>query len=712
MERLEFRAFHAQCAVCEVAYYRTGMTADFRSLRSQQVITIGRACLYTYDCFGPRRRRILNSLSAQIALYKPAPSLLPFAAGFLLVCLAAVLLVSPAQAQPSQPAQPLQQAPLAGPSEVWDLQALYPNAGDWELAMKEISAQTEELEKCRGQVATSARTLEQCLPLFTRTLQKVLRAYVYAQIGSDQDLRDAAWQRRVQQGQLAYNALQKISSFYEPELIDRGKSILKWSRKSKPLAPYAFYFADLLRRSDHTLHAEGETLLAGAEANAGQFNEAYSTLMNAEIPWPQLATPSGEEVLLNSQGYSQERQSLDRGYRALVFERFFSTLRQFSKTSGHLLSGQIRHQAYVARTRNFSSALQARLHSDNLPPAVYDTLVQTTRQTLPTLQRYFRFRQRMLGVNQLRYYDLYPPLVPALNRKFPLQEGAALLLEALAPLGGDYTDRLRRGLGQRWMHVRPSPGKRSGAYMNGSAYAVHPYILLNYADGFGDVSTLAHEWGHAIHTLYTNENQPFAKADYSTFTAELAAILPQTLLIDHMIAQAPTPQERLFYLAEAMEDIRGTFYRQTMFAEFEQQMHEMAEKDEVVDAASLSAAYRQLVREYHGSDAGGVAIPSYIQYEWAYIPHFYYNFYVFQYATSMAAAFYLSEQIRKEGAPAAERFLNILRAGGSDYPYQILKKAGVDMADPQVYRAVAGRMEYLLTQAELTLAEVEGRKIE
>lgn len=582
---------------------------------------------------------------------------------------------------------------------VWDLTDLYPNLDEWETAMQQIREEMNDLQTCRGQVASS-KMLIHCMTSFTATLQKLLRAHVYASLKADADTNDQIAQRHRQQADLLYNEMEKIASFYEPELTAKGARILKLTRAGKPLEDYDFYFSDLLRKSKHTLSVKEERILAEAEGPFQEFYETYNVLMNAEIPWPQMATPEGKEILLNSQGYGAARQSLDREYRALIFNTYFSTLQKFSQTAGNLLSGQVRSQVAVAQVRGYQSALDASLYHDNLPPAVYTTLVETTRASLPSLHRYFRFRREMMNLPFLNYYDIYPPLVPALERTFSLEAGNHLVLQAVGSLGADYSRMMHDSMAKNWVHPNPAPGKRSGAYMNGSAYDVHPYILLNYNESFHDVSTLAHEWGHALHSLYSNKHQPFTKADYSTFTAEMAAILPQTLLIDHMIEQATSPEERLYYLTQAMEDIRGTFYRQAMFAEFEQQIHTMAEKGKVVDAMSLSKAYGALVREYHGTERDLVDIPSYIDYEWVTIPHFYYNFYVFQYATSMAASFYMAEEIRTKGKPAVTRFLDILRAGNSDYPYNLLKKAGIDMADADIYKAVAQRLEYLLDQAQ------------
>ncbi|MGI9345100.1 MAG: oligoendopeptidase F [Gammaproteobacteria bacterium] len=613
------------------------------------------------------------------------------------------------QADETASAQPSQNSATELTPHTWDLTDLYPTLTDWEEATESIGSQLEQLKSCQGKELKKRDFVTQCMQRFTATLENLFQAYTYASLAADIDLRNTEWQSRSQKVDLLYNQIQKIAANLEPALVENGNKLIKWSQsKHGPLAVYDQYFSDLLRRSKHILPPKQEQILAEASGPLQKFSETYSVLMNAEIPWPTLATPEGEELLLNSQGYSVGRQSFDREFRQLVFATFFGTLQKFGQTMGNLLAGQVRSHVVQARVRGYDSALQARLYRDNLPMEVYSNLVAAANDTLPSLHRYFKFRQQQLRLNNLTYYDIYPPLVPSLDRKFSIDQAQLLILEALKPLGQDYITRLKHGMSQRWVHLYPQQGKRSGAYMNGGAYRIHPYILMNFDEKFSGVSTLAHEWGHAIHSLLANESQPFTKADYSTFTAEMAAILPQTLLIDHLIRTASTPEEELYYLSEAMEDIRGTFYRQTMFAEFEQKIHQLAEQDQVLNSSVLAEVYGTLVRHYHGTEQHIVTVPEYINYEWAYIPHFYYNFYVFQYATSMAAAFYLADQITQNPEQGAETFSRILKAGGSDYPFELLQDAGVDMSDLDTFKAVGRRMNWLLERAEQALSKVEG----
>jgi len=351
----------------------------------------------------------------------------------------------------------------------------------------------------------------------------------------------------------------------------------------------------------------------------------------------------------------------------------------------------------------------AALDGDNIPEAVYRTLIQETNANLATLHRYFKLRARMLGIKQLRYYDIYPPLVKA-DIKFPIETGEGLVLDALAPLGKDYVATVRKGFKHRWMDAFPRPGKRSGAYSSGSVYDVHPYVLMNYNDDYESVSTMAHEWGHTMHSYLANASQPFPTADYSIFVAEVASTFNEALLLQHMLKTAPNDTERLYYLGSALEGLRGTFFRQAMFAEFELKVHELVEKGEALSGQRFSEIYGDLLRRYHGDAQGIVKIDDAYTVEWAYIPHFYYDFYVYQYSTSIAASSLFAQEVLAGEPGARDRFLGVLKAGGSRYPYELLKDAGVDLATPAPYEALVQRMNTIMDEIEAILDRRNGKK--
>jgi oligoendopeptidase F len=340
---------------------------------------------------------------------------------------------------------------------------------------------------------------------------------------------------------------------------------------------------------------------------------------------------------------------------------------------------------------------------------VYRTLVAEANRALPTLHRAFRLRGTLLGIPDLAYHDIYPPLVSDLDTAFPIYRGESLVLEALAPLGKEYVATVRRGFASRWMDVYPRPGKRSGAYSNGSAYDVHPYVLMNYNDDYESVSTLAHEWGHAMHSHLANEAQPYPSADYSIFIAEVASTFNEALLLRRSLDDAASDDERLFLLGSYVENLRGTYFRQTMFAEFELATHEVVERGEALTGERLSAMYGELLRRYHGHDQGVMRIDDAYTVEWAFIPHFYYNFYVYQYATSLAASTQLARAVLAGDTTARDRYLALLSSGGSRYPYELLEEAGVDLASPAPYRALEAQMTWAMDEIETIVARREAR---
>ena len=600
--------------------------------------------------------------------------------------------------------------------ERWDLSEVYADIDAWKQARDEVKSRLTELETCSSKKFRKASELADCLEMISQNTQNILWVYSYANLGKDAGGSTesvGAYSDLLAESSALFAEVSRAQAALEPNIVATGtKKVRKFLRSEERLEPFSFFLEDILRRSEagSILEADQEKVAAIFEDSLGNFQSTYTDFFTKETAWPSVVSPSGGEVILNSQGYVRARAWKDRNLRRLAFAKFYGHMDSYKATLGGMLSGAIKANVARARVHNFDTALQARLDSDHLPQDVYDTLISVTRETIDTLHRYFDFRKRLMGLPTLAYYDIYPSLVEGQDLVYPLSDAKRMMVESLEALGPTYIGLLKEGLNGRWMDVYPRERKESGAYMNGSVYGLHPFILLNYQERYDDVSTLVHEWGHALHTLLATEAQPFEKADYPTFIAEIASITPETLMIDKLIAEARNPQERLFYLTEAMEQIRGTFYRQTMFTEFERDAYAVVERGEPATGRTFSKLYNDIVRYYHGADEGVVEVPDYIAMEWAYIPHFYYNFYTFQYATSMAAGLYLAENVKSGDSGGAEPFLNVLRAGGSDYPYEILKNAGVDMSDPDTYRAVPRRMEYLLYEANKALAELEGRQ--
>jgi oligoendopeptidase F len=427
-------------------------------------------------------------------------------------------------------------------------------------------------------------------------------------------------------------------------------------------------------------------------------------LSNADMPWPTVKLSDGTEVKLDQSAYTKYRESPNRADRKLVFDAFWGKFKEFERTFGVTFYSNLKEDTVYAKLRHYPDSLDRALDENHIPPAVYDTLIRETNANLPTLHRYFRLRARMLGVKEMHYYDIYPPLVKS-EREYPIDEGKKLMLEAVAPLGPDYVKAMENGLEHRWMDVYPRPRKLSGAHMAGAAYDVHPFLLINYTDNYESVSTIAHEWGHAMHTYLSNKGQPYVTARYAIFVAEIASTLNEALLLDHMLKTAKDDDERLLYLGSALEGLRGTFFRQAMFAEFEREVHKRVDAGDSLTGDGLSKIYGDILRRYHGDAEGVVKIDEPYSVEWAYIPHFYNSFYVFQYATSIAASSLFAEAILKNEPGARERYLKMLSSGSSDYPYELVKKAGVDLASPAPYQAVATRMNRIMDEIEAILAK-------
>jgi oligoendopeptidase F len=601
-------------------------------------------------------------------------------------------------------------APLAAGSDaMWDLSDLYATPPAWAEAFRRARAAAAALEGYKGTLASSATAMLTALDAISAVRRESARLSVYASLKADEDLRVAADQERRQQSQSLETLIAEKTSWLAPEIIALGAdTVHRFLAESPPLAArFDFFLNDTLRAAAHTLGEQAESVLAASGTVLQQPNTVRELLANGELPMPTVTLSGALKVRLDPSAYGKYRQLPNRADRKLVFEAFWGAWSRYQGTLGALLSAQVMGDAFSAKSRNFSSSLEAAQFGDDMPLAVYRTLVDETNAALPTLHRYLRLRRRLLGIRgPLRYYDNYPPILALkLLPSFSVADSERITLEALQPLGQDYLKLLRRGFAGRWMSVEPHPGKAAGAYMNGSAYDVHPYLLLNHVGDYQSLTTLAHEWGHAVHTLLSNEAQPFEKANYSTFIAESASIGNEMLLNDYMVEHARSKAEKLYYLGLGLDEIRGTYFRQVEFAEFELRIHEELEQGHALSGARMSEIYCGLLRKYYGEAAGVMKIDPAYCVEWASIPHFFLDFYVYQYATSMAGAAYMTDAILKEGAPARDRFLTMLRAGSSDYPYELYRRAGIDMATAAPYRALIARMNRLMDQVEALEAQ-------
>jgi oligoendopeptidase F len=583
------------------------------------------------------------------------------------------------------------------PPETWTLTDLYPSPEAWQAERAAVQAALPTLAAYKGRLGTDAATLRAALQAISDVQRRFARLNVHASIVADSDTAVASAQERRQLAIALGGQINEVTAYVQPEILTVGAGRVAGFQAADPgLGRFAFELKDILRKAPHTLGAEAEGVIAAAGTPLAGAQQIRTQLVDSDIPWPEVALTTGK-VRLDQAAYTAAREAPNRQDRALVFDAFFSTFDKYKTSLAAALSTQVQSDVFTAKARHYASAVECALDgAGGVPVGVYRTLVAETNAGLPALHRYFEIRRKLLNLPDLHYYDIYPPLVH-LDETFDLARTRALTLAAVAPLGPDYVDLLARSTASPWADYQPRKGKVSGAYMNGDAYDVHPFLLLNLTGNYESVSTFAHEWGHAMHTLLANKAQPYETAGYSIFTAEIASTMNEQLLADHMFANARTKQEKLYYLGQLLELLRGTFYRQAMFAEFELQIHEAVEKGDALSGEGMNAMYLALLKKYHGPK---VVIDEVVASEWAYVPHFYYDFYVYQYATSIAASAYFYGQVKTGGAKARDNYLGVLRAGGSDYPVAVLQKAGLDMTSPAPYRALVERFSRTLDQVE------------
>ena len=595
------------------------------------------------------------------------------------------------------------------PEHQWRLEDLYPSDDAWKQAKDELAGQLDSIVQYKGKLTDSAPQLLACLKLNSEISKTFGRLHGCAHMKSDQDTREATYLAMKQETEQLITEYNTRASFIEPEIVALDRETIEKFLAGEPdMKVYRMYLLDVLRSKPHTLSQEEEKILARTGQMAGGPGSIYTVFSNAELPYPDITLSDGAKVTLNKAGYALHRASPNREDRQAVFHAFWSAMDQFRQTFGVQLYSHLQTHVFYTRTRNYESSLHRALDRNNIPVEVYHSLVRNVRENLDTFYRYLRLKQRMLGVETLKYSDLYAPVVKGLDLKYTFDEAKALYLGALGPLGADYRAAAERAFQQRWIDVYPTPGKRSGAYSSGGAYDVHPYILLNYNGQFDDVSTLAHEMGHALHSYHSNKSQPYPLADYSTFVAEVASTFNETLLIHKMLGEIEDDDVRLSLLMNYLDGIKGTVFRQTQFAEFELRMHERAERGEPLTGDTFTQLYGDILRDYYGHTKGICHIDDLYTVEWTYIPHFYYDYYVYQYSTSFTAATALAEEVLSGETGAAQRYLDLISAGGSDYPIEELKRAGIDMTTLAPFTKTMAAMNRTINEIETILARREG----
>lgn len=586
----------------------------------------------------------------------------------------------------------------------WDLSHIYADEKVWTSEKGKFVARLSEVAKYKGKLGESPQMLLGCFDLVTDLSKEYTRLYCYASMHSDEDTRLSKYLGMEQEiGQIGSDFSARVS-FLQPEILNIGRERIEAFLKQEPkLEIYRHGLDDTLRRKDHTGTEGEEKILADAGLVADSPLSIYSIFSDADFPFAETTLHDGKKVKLNKANFNVYRVVPHREDRKKVFAAYFSRLNDYRRTFGTQLYAEAKKNLFYTRARKYSSSLERALDGNNIPPAVYKGLIDNVSTNLPTFHRYLQLRKKMLEVDQLHYYDLYCPVVAELDLKYSIEESQEHVLSSLRPLGNDYVSVARKGFAERWLDVYPNDGKRSGAYSNGAVYDVHPYILLNYNGKYDDVSTLAHELGHTMHSYLSNKTQPYATADYSIFVAEVASTLNEALLLEYMLKTMTDDNVRLTLLGNYLDGIRGTVFRQTLFAEFEWRIHEKVERGEPLTGDALSELYDSINKKYYGHDAGVCIVDDEIKCEWAHIPHFYYNFYVYQYATSFTASSAISELILAGDRAATERYLELLSSGGSDYPINLLKKAGVDMTTPAPFELTMRKMNRVMDEIEQIL---------
>jgi oligoendopeptidase F len=594
----------------------------------------------------------------------------------------------------------------------WDLSPLFASDEAWDAARLKLLAEIPDLEVFEGRLADPA-SLQACLDLYFRLHSDANFVTLYANLRQSTALSDETANAMVQRSLAGMDELMRAAAFIRREVLALPAEKLEAAYAARPaLAAYRPYLDNLRRRSGRLLNPEAERVLALLGDNLWaeiDLNEIPSPLEDTfgalltDIPWPEITDEEGETVQLTLSNYSRYRASADRDVRRGAVEAMFGTLRQYQHALAATLAGQFQLDVDYARARGYDTALEAYLDKDDIALEVYDNLVATINANLPLLHRYVELRKKTLGLADLHIYDLYIPLAEGVAVDVPFAEARATLLAALAPLGADYGAILAEGLdpANGWMDLYPHRDKRSGAF-SASVHGPHPYVFMNYQDSLDDMSTLAHEFGHALHSDLAMKSQPYASFRYVPFLAEIASTCNESLLSDYLVSKATDPAEKAYLLVERLETIRTTIFRQTMFAEFERKVHALVEEGTPVTAALLDETYRDLVQRYYGP---GYTLDADDGMEWAYIPHFYFKYYVYSYATGLSSGIAIADRVKTLGKPAADAFLAMLEGGASAPPLELLAGAGVDLTKPDALEAAMKTFEKTLDEVEKLMEE-------
>ncbi|MCA1320064.1 oligoendopeptidase F [Bacillus tianshenii] len=560
--------------------------------------------------------------------------------------------------------------------DTWRLEDIFSSDEAWEKEFQDVKGMIGKIQEFKGTLSESAGNLYEALQYQDSISSRLGKLYTYAHMRYDQDTTNSFYQGLNDRATNLYTQVASALSFVVPEILTmKEEEIGKFLQEKEELSLYKHSLDEINRQRPHILSEKEEVLLAEASEVLSASSNTFGMLNNADLTFPSVKDENGEEVEITHGRYIRFLESEDQEVRKNAFKAVYETYGKYKNTFASTLGGTVKKDNFQAKVRNYDSARQSALSNNNIPETVYDNLVDTVNKNLHLLHRYVELRKKVLGVEELHMYDLYTPLIKDVKMAVTYDEAKEYILKGLTPLGEEYSEILKEGFENRWVDVQENKGKRSGAYSSGT-YGTNPYILMNWQDNVNNLFTLAHEFGHSVHSYYTRKTQPYPYGNYSIFVAEVASTCNEALLNDYLLKTIDDDKKRLYLLNHFLEGFRGTVFRQTMFAEFEHKIHELAQSGEALTSDLLTETYYELNKKYFGDS---IHIDEEIGLEWARIPHFYYNYYVYQYATGYSAATALSKQILEEGQPAVDRYLEFLKAGSSDYPIEVLKKAGVDM---------------------------------
>ncbi|OIJ18502.1 oligoendopeptidase F [Anaerobacillus alkalidiazotrophicus] len=579
----------------------------------------------------------------------------------------------------------------------WDVEAIFSTDEAWEKEFNELKSEMPKIQEFKGKLEISSDQLYQCLKYQNELSMRLGKLYVYAHLKSDSDTTNSFYQGLNDRASNLATQFSNYSSFIIPELLSiPEEKIAQFVAENDDLKIYKHALDETNRQRPHVLSESEEAILAQVSEVTASSSNTFGMLNNADLKFPTIKDENGEEIEVTHGRFIRFMESSDRRVREDAFKAIYETYEKYKNTLASTLSGNVKKNLFNANVRNYQSARQAALDNNNIPEVVYDQLVDTVNDHLHLLHRYVALRKKALDLDEIHMYDLYTPIIKDVKMEVTYEEAKDLVIKGVEPLGEEYVNIIKEGFEKRWVDIEENVGKRSGAYSSGT-YGTMPYILMNWQNNINNLFTLTHEFGHSVHSYYSRKTQPYHYSGYSIFVAEVASTCNEALLNDYLLKVTEDKKKKLYLLNHFLEGFRGTVFRQTMFAEFEKLIHEKAGNGEPLTPELLSKTYYELNKKYFGDN---IILDDEIAMEWARIPHFYYNFYVYQYATGYSAATALSKQILEEGNSAVTRYIDFLKAGSSDYPIEILKRAGVDMTS-------SNPIKEALTVFEKTLNEME-----